>query len=191
MHAVPGRGYPEQRLDADDLALAAVLDMGDDREVDVAGGDALRQHRRRLADHGDLGARVGAGEARQDLRQVAVGIVVGHAEPDAALEVGVGEARDAFEVEPHDPAGIVEQPLAILGQLGMASVAPEERPPDPLLQPLHLHGDGRLRLEHDLGGARERAGIGDRDEGFELIGIEHMGHDGPRGVHQYPCCEAS
>ncbi len=116
------------------------------------------------------------GEARQDFGQVAIGIIVGHAKADATLQVGIGEGGDAFEIEPHDPAGIVEQALAILGQLGMATVAAEQGPPDPLLEPLHLHGNGRLRLEDDLGGAGKGTGIGDRDEGLELIGIEHMGH---------------
>ena len=86
------------------------------------------------------------GEARQDFRQVAIGIIVGHAEANTALQVGIGEGGDAFEVQPHDPAGIVEQALAILGQLGMAPVAAEERPADALLQPLQMHLNGRLRL---------------------------------------------
>ena len=176
MHAVACRRDPEQRLDTDDLALAAAFDMGDDRKVDIAGRDPLRQHRRRFADHRDLGARIRMGEAGQDLGQVAIGIIVGHAEADAPLEIGIGKGCHAFEVQPDDPAGIVEQPLAILGQLGMAAVAAEQGAPDPLLESLHLHRDGRLRLKNDLGSAGEGAGIGDGDEGLELIGIEHMSH---------------
>ena len=67
--------------------------MRDDGEVDVGVLDPLHQHRRRLAHHRDLDARVGLREARQDLGQVALGIVVGQAEPDAAGQFGLGEAR--------------------------------------------------------------------------------------------------
>jgi hypothetical protein len=62
----------------------------------------------------------------------------------------------------------------------VAPVAAEQRASDPLLEPLHLHRHRRLRLEDDLRRAREGAGIGDRNEGLELVGIEHMRHGGPQ-----------
>ena len=129
---------------------------------------------RRLAHHRHLGLRVGAREARQDLRQVAVGVVVGQAEAHAADELVVVEGGDAFRVEPHDAAGIVEQALALVGELGQAPVALEDRPADPVLQALHLHGHRALRLVDDLRRAGEGPGIRDRHEGPELVDIEQM-----------------
>ena len=47
---------------------------------------------------------------------------------------------------------------------------------DPLFETAHLHRDGRLRLENDVPGAGEAAGLGDGDEGTELVEIEAGGH---------------
>ena len=74
------------------------------------------------------------------------------------------------------PARVIEQARAVLGQLGGAPVARENRPIEALLQPLHLHRDGGLRLVHDLGGLGEAAGLGDGDEGAQLVDVEQGGH---------------
>ena len=152
------------------------VDMGDDRQIKVARGHPLHQVRRGFAHHRNLGLRVRARESGQDLRQVAVGIVIRHAQPDPALEVGIAEAGDAFEVQPDDAARIIEDALTILGQSGVAAVALEQRPADPLLKPLDLHRHRRLRLVHHIRRLGERARIDNRDEGAKLVGIQNVGH---------------
>jgi hypothetical protein len=159
-----------------EFGRALVLDMGDDGQVEVVGMDAVDQHRCRLAHDRHLDTRIGLRETRHDVGQIAVGIVVRHAEPHTAGEFCVGEGADSVHVELDDAPCVVEQLLAVLGELGGATVALEDRLADALLQPLHLHRYRRLRLEHDIGGAREAAGLGDGDEGPELIDIQENGH---------------
>ena len=130
----------------------------------------------RLADHGQLDARIGAREARHDLRQIAVGVIVRHAQPHAAGQFGVGERGQRLDVELDDAAGVIEQALPVLGELGGAAVAREDRPLQPLLQPLHLHRHRRLGLVHHLGGLGEAAGLGDGDEGAQLVDVDERGH---------------
>ena len=159
------------------LALA----IGDDGEIDLVGVDALEQVHARLADHGQLDAGIGAREARHDLGQIAVGIIVGHAQPHAAGQFGVGEGGERLDVELDDAARVIEQALAVLGELRRAAVAREDRPLEPLLQPLHLHGHRRLGLVHHLGRLGEAAGLGDGDEGAQLVDVDERGHGrGPR-----------
>ena len=117
---------------------------------------------------------VRAGEPGQDLGQVAVGIVVRQAEADAAGEVGLPEGAEALRLQPHDPPRVVEEAFPVLRQAGRAPVALEDGAADPLLQPLHLHGHRRLRLVHDVRRAGEGAGVGDGDEGPELVDVEQV-----------------
>jgi hypothetical protein len=180
VHRVARRGHPQELLDAHDLGGAAAVEMGDDREIEIAVLDACDEVRRRLAHDRHFGARIGAGEAGEDLGKVAVGVIVGQAEPDAADELVLVERCDALGVEPHDPAGVVEEPLALVGQLRLAAVAFEDRAADALLEPLHLHRNRALGLVDDVGGAREGAGIGDGDERPQLVDIEEM----HRRLHQ-------
>jgi hypothetical protein len=42
-----------------------------------------------------------------------------------------------------------------------------------LFEATDMHGNRRLRLVHAFGGAGERAGIDNGEEGAELVGIEH------------------
>ena len=130
-------------------------------------------------DHGQLDARIGAREARHDLGQIAVGVIVRHAEPHAAGELGVVEGGERLDVELDDAARVIEQPLAVLGELGGAAVAREDRLAEPLLQPLHLHRHRRLGLVHDLGGLGEAAGLDDGDEGAQLVDVDQGGHGVP------------
>jgi hypothetical protein len=148
--------------------------MGDDGEVEVSRLHAVDEVRRRLARHCHLGARVRAREAGQDLGQVAVGVVVGQPEPHAADELGLREGGEAFGVQPHDPARVVEETITLVGQPRAAAVALEHGPTDALLEPLHLHRHGALRLVHDVGRPRERARVGDGDEGSELVDVEEV-----------------
>ena len=176
MGRMPVRGHPQQPLAPEGFRGALGFAIGDDGEIDFVGVDALEQVDRRLADHGQLDARIGAREARHDLGQIAVGVIVRHAEPHAAGQFGVGEGGDGLDVELDDAAGVIEQARAVLGELGGAAVAREDRPLQPLLQPLHLHRHGGLGLVHHLGRLGEAAGLGDGDEGAQLVDVEQRGH---------------
>ena len=178
MRRMPVRGHPQQPLAAERFRRALAFAIGDDGEIDLVGVDALEQVDRRLADHATARRRDSAREARHDLRQIAVGIIVRHAEPHAAGQFGVGKGGERFDVELDDAARVIEQALAVFGQLRGAAVAREDRPLETLLQPLHLHRDGGLGLVHDLGGFGEAAGLGDGDEGAQLVDVEQCGHGG-------------
>src|SRR4029077_13485802 len=83
--------------------------------------------------------------------------------------------------EPDDAPRIVEQALAVLGELGGAAVARKDRAVEPLLQPLHLHRHRRLGLVHDLGRFGEAAGLGDGNESAQLIDVDERRHGGSLG----------
>ena len=176
MRRMPVRRHPQQPLAPERFRGALAFAIGDDGEIDLVGVDALEQIDRRLADHDQLDRRIGAREARHDLGQIAVGIVVRHAEPHAAGQFGVGKRRQRLDVELDDAARVIEQALAVFGELRGAPVAREDRPLEPLLQPLHLHRDRGLGLVHDLGRLGEAAGLGDGDEGAQLVDVEQRGH---------------
>ena len=171
-----GRAHPQQRLAAHHLRLAARIVVRDQGEVEIAALDVLDEAGRRLADHGQLDARIGAREARHDLGQEAVGIVVGRADADRALQPAIVEGGQRLAVEMDQAPRIGQQPLALLGELVAAPFLLEQRLADALLEPPHLHRHGRLRAVHLVGGAREAAGIGNGDEGVHLVEIERRGH---------------
>ena len=152
--------------------------MGDDAEIDLAGTGELHQVERRLADDRDLDPRIGAREAGEHLGKEALGIVVGSPELDASRELGLVEGGDGLFGQANHAAGIAEEALTVLGEPGGAAVAGEDRLADPLLQPAHLHRHRRLGLEHDLRGAGEAAGLGDGNEGPELVEVEGRRHRG-------------
>ena len=137
--------------------------MRDQGEIEIAALDVLDQPRRRLADDGELHTRIGTREARHDLGQETVGIVVRRADADRAFEPLVVEGRERLAVEIDQPPCIGKQPVAFLGQLVGAAVLFEQRLADPFLQPAHLHRHRRLRAMHLFGRASEAAGVGDRD----------------------------
>ena len=147
-------------------------------KIEVADIDQLDELGGRLAQHRELHFRVRAREARHDLRQVAIGVIVRHAEPHAAGKGGVRDRIHRLGVQLHDPLRVIQEPLAVLGELRGASVAREDRLSEPFLEPLHLHRDGRLRFVDDFGGAGEASGFHDGDEGFELVAVEKRGHAG-------------
>ena len=176
MGRVPVRRHPQQPLAAEHLRRARRAAVGDDRQIELVGVDVLDQLDRRLARHGQLDAGIGAREPRHDLRQIAVGVIVGQAEPHPAGQSLVVEGGERLDVELDDAARVIEQPVAILGELGGAAVAGEDRLAEPLLQPLHLHRHRRLGLVHDLGGLGEAAGLHDRDEGPKLVDVDQGAH---------------
>ena len=77
-------------------------------------------------------------------------------------------------LQAHDAARVVEEALAVLGEPRGAPVALEDGAADALLEPLHLHRHGALGLVHDVGGPGEGAGVGDGDEGAELVDVEEV-----------------
>src|SRR5262249_29306885 len=138
--------------------------------------DALKQIDRRFADDAQFDGWVAVREASHDLRQITVGVVVGHSQADAAGQFAVGKRSEGFDVEFDDPARVVEQALSVVGQLRCAAIAREDRALQSFFEPLHLHRNGGLSLVHDLGGLGEAAGFGNGDEGAQLVDIEHCRH---------------
>src|SRR5690606_16763951 len=79
----------------------------------------------------------------------------------------------------HAPRAAIKR-LAIAGQRHAAPFPQEQGLPQPLLEPLDLHGDRRLGLENPPCCLGKAAAIGDRAEGLQLVEIERGGHaEGP------------
>jgi hypothetical protein len=93
-----------------------------------------------------------------------------------AGEIRIGQSQHRFIREFDDAAGVVEQPLPVIRQLRLAAVAGKDRLPEPLFQPLHLHGHGGLGLVNHFGRPGERARIRNGHKGFQLIDVEKRAH---------------
>ena len=94
------RKVSEARLDSQLVTMA--------RSISLPSMRSSKSHRR-LADHAQLDARIGAREARHDLGQITVGVVVRHAEPHASRQGRVGKRRHRLDVELDQPPRVVEQ----------------------------------------------------------------------------------
>ena len=131
VHGVAVRGDPEQAFAPDHRragpGVSTWVMMARSRSA-----EAIRSTSIGVGSHTTVTSTRGIGvrEPRQDLGQVAVGIIVGHAEPDPSREFRIGEARPAPRSRGARSPRIVEQPLAVLGQPGGAAVPLEDRPAD-------------------------------------------------------------
>ena len=112
-------------------------------------------------------------EARQDLRQEGLGVIVRHAEADAAGQPLVGDGRQGRCLDLQHAPRVVDQLLALRRQPHAAPMLGEELAVELLLEAAHVHRHGRLGLVHALGGAPEAAGVDDGDKGAKLIRIKH------------------
>ena len=126
-----------------------------------------------LAGHRDLDERMPVVEAGQDVGQERLGVVVGDAEPHRALQPFARQRGHRARLGLHDPAGIIDQLLALRRQLRAAALLDEQGAAELLLEPADVHGNRRLRLVDPLRRAGERAEIDDGEEGAELVGVEH------------------
>ena len=82
-------------------------------------------------------------------------------------------AATALGFDLDDPAGEVDQALALGRQPRSPALLDEQGAAELLLEPADVHRHGRLGLVNPLGGAGERAGVDDRQEGPQLVGVEH------------------
>ena len=78
------RSDPQQPLVAEAFGGTWRAAIGDNGKIEFVAVDQFDQLNRRLAHHGQFDAGIGAREPRHDLRQVAVGVIVGQAEPHPA-----------------------------------------------------------------------------------------------------------
>ena len=122
-------------------------------------------------------------ETLQHMRQHALAIIIRRAQPNDTDNLGNDELRHHLAVDRQQPAGIAEQHLAIRGQRHRTRVAREHRAAKNVLQLLDLHGDGRRRAEHRIGGGGEAAGLGNRHESAQNVEIEQRQRMIERGVH--------
>jgi hypothetical protein len=86
--------------------------------------------------------------------------------------------RDKAGLLPQDAPGVVDELLAFDRQPRAAALLDEQRATELLLEPSHVHRDGRLRLVHALGGASEGALVHNGEEGAKLVCVEH-------GINRY------
>ena len=148
-----------------------------EREVELAALDHLEELA--LVDglaEDDLDVRVRLGESAQERRQHAGPDALERPDPEPAgvsglerAHVGLGreEARlDRVRVPQEDAAGLGQRDRA------RASGTLDEAEPDDALERRDLLRDGRLRVAEALGGAPERALVGDRLQRDEVAEVE-------------------
>ena len=163
----------EQRFDGE---LRLVHRQVHDRRVVLA--EQQRRDQRRRAALGDDDAHLGmagrhlgeqAGEEPARRRPE-------HAEADVADDVAVTLGHlggDVVELA-QDPPRPLDDPGAVVGEPAVGAV--DELGAELLLQAGDVAGDVRLHREQGAGGGRERAVVGDRDQGGELANV-HRRHD--------------
>ena len=106
--------------------------------------------------------------ARNDL-----GVVVRDAEPDRAAQALARQSRHGAGLGLDDPAGEIDQALALGGQPRAAALFDEQGAAELLLEPADMHRHGGLGLVDALCGLGERARIDDGEERAQLVGVEH------------------
>ena len=171
----PGQRPPPQRLRRPSGGLVAVRAQG---QVQLARAQLLHQVHGGQAQHVHLDGGVALGEPLEDLRQVAQRVVVRRAQADGAVDGGRAEAGPDLVVQRQQVARPVQQELAMRRQVdGAALAAGQQALAEQALQPLHLHGDRRLRAADTLGGAGEAAVLGDAGKGPQQVRVEAgVGH---------------
>ncbi|MCY1356114.1 hypothetical protein D9M69_425560 [compost metagenome] len=104
--------------------------------------------------------------------EVPGGIVVGHAETDAAGKFFTVKRNLGLLVQVQHAPGIPQQLLPVGGQLQVPWTSYQQLPADGALQLLYLHAHRRLGAMHLFSRARQRARVDDRDETFEPVDLQ-------------------
>ncbi|MNS82294.1 hypothetical protein D3C72_1160340 [compost metagenome] len=150
--------------------------MGDEGNIQFPARHFFGQADRGFADDIELDIGVSLGKTPDDLRHVAVGIVIRCADAQRPFQPVVVEGGDCLVIKADDAAGVIHQLFALRRQAVAAPVLGEKLFADAFLKPSHLHGDGGLRLEDAICGLGEAARINDGDEGVQLVYVERCGH---------------
>ena len=146
------------------------------RQIDRPVGEAPQQLDRRLADDVDMDAGMALREAGQDARQEGAGIVVGRADGHLAGQRVAVERGQRLDMGVQDVPGMGQQGLAVAGQPDRAPGAREQLAAEQLLQPLDLHADRRLGAVDPVRRGGEAAGLRDRDEAAQQLGLQGGEH---------------
>ena len=89
-----------------------------------------------------------------------------------ALHLVLAEPPDSLFVEGQNAPRVSDQAFTCTGEAYLSPVSVEEPDAQPLLQALDLHAHRRLGPIESDGCARERAVLGDGDEGSEELRVE-------------------
>jgi len=158
-------------------------------EVGAVAGEVAQAERGFAAAHqvGDLGARRGAqlephlaGAAREAAQAVddsRVGQGADQGERDRAAGAGLQIAHRIVAVLEGGQRrlGMGQEGAAGLGQAGAAAHALEQRGAELVLELVDAAADRRLRAVQPLPGAREAAGLGNGEEGADLVDVHGSG----------------
>jgi hypothetical protein len=117
--------------------------------------------------------RMRAREPAEQLCQPIRGKILGDAEPDRTLAIGLAQHVARFFRKRQQPPRIGEQALAGFSGAHVLAVTMQQHLTDILLQPLDLLADGGLRAVDALARAGKAAGIDHRDEAAQELQIEH------------------
>ena len=114
-------------------------------------------------------------------RQEGAGIVVRRPQCHGPGELLPVECGQRLAMRLQDAPGMRQQPIAAMRQPDRPTLAGEQLRPKLLLQPLDLHAHCRLGAMDAMRRGGEAAGLGDRDEAAQELGIEGGEH---RLTHQ-------
>ena len=117
-----------------------------------------------------------SGKEAQEIRQIAIGKVLGAAERQAAIGLGAFEAEPGVTVNFENPPRVNQQLLSRGRQHTSSSRWSEKRLPHHIFQPLHLSGDSGSGAADRGGRMRERAAFGEGEERSEQVRIESLHH---------------
>ncbi len=104
---------PTKRLRAHHLRAALVVTLRHERNIQRTLADHLIQIDRRLTDHREFDARIGAGEPRHDFGQEPVGIIVRRADAHMTFQLGIVERRNCLAIELHHTTRVEQEPITI------------------------------------------------------------------------------
>jgi len=173
------RGDPDKWLVTDDNVGGSIFAARDQGKVDQIVLQSVRRDIGIVANDIDLHIGKFSLKGSEDLRQEHIGIVIGCADADAAMRVGLADLVYRLLAQGQDPARIVQQCLAFARQLHPPGRTVEKLLADRLLEPLDLHADGRLGPQQPVGASRKALGVEDGDEGAKQLDVDDFRHGRP------------
>jgi len=171
--AVAGRGEPAEGVVGERFAATPVALAPHHDGVELAGVEGIDEIAGQADAHVEPQRAVETGDARQQRRQVGTGDMIAETDgqpPHRRVACAQGAVMRREQIAcPRQKGG------AVLGQPHRARRAFDEFEAEPVLEPLQLQADRRLRHADGLRGAGEARQIGDQREGADGVNIEGGG----------------
>ncbi|MCY1239365.1 hypothetical protein D9M72_521570 [compost metagenome] len=118
--------------------------------------------------------RIALAEPAQQAGEVAGAEVVGHGQPQLALQGFAAQVAKGLVAQREDAPRVPQQPQARLGGRHAGLAAGQQRLAGALLELADLLAHRRLRQVHARRRGREAAGVGHRHQGAQLFEVEAL-----------------